>query len=448
MFNRDIVDRLNEWASKKDRKPLVLRGARQVGKTSAVNIFAQSFDHYIYLNLDLAEDKQLFELDSPFKDLVAAIFFSKNKELNAGRTLLFIDEIQNSPSAVSKLRYFYENASDIYVIAAGSLLESLIDKTISFPVGRVEFLAVRPCNFREFLLAIGETESAKIINNYPAAGYAHDKLINLFAKYMLIGGMPEVVKSYAEYGDLVKLSNIYESLIVSYLDDVEKYSKNSNQTNIIRHIISSAFLYAGERIKFEGFGKSGYRSRDIGESFRILEKTMLLQLVYPVTATSFPIEANLAKSPKLHLLDTGLVNYKAKIQGELLKSNKIDNVYQGKIAEHIVGQELMALNQSVLGKINFWTREDRKTNAEVDFIYQFRNLVIPIEVKSGASGSLRSLHSFIDKAPHGFAVRVWSGKAGVEETTTLTNKPFKLISIPFYLIRSLDSILEYYRVGE
>ena len=152
MFKRTISEKLYQWAAKADRKPLVLRGARQVGKTSVVNLFSENFDQYVCLNLDRPEDKALFENDYPFQSVLDAIFFHKNKEKNVGKTLVFIDEIQNSPRAVSLLRYFYEDSPELYVIAAGSLLESLIDNQISFPVGRVEYLALRPCSFEELFL--------------------------------------------------------------------------------------------------------------------------------------------------------------------------------------------------------------------------------------------------------------------------------------------------------
>lgn len=162
--------------------------------------------------------------------------------------------------------------------------------------------------------------SVDILQNYPIPDYAHEKLMRLFRKYLVIGGMPEIVQSYAEHEDLVRLEPVYQSLIASYMDDVEKYSSGTQQTSVIRHLISSSFPFACERIKFEGFGKSSYKSRDVGDGFRMLEKTMLLHLVYPVAKPRIPIVPNLRKSPKLHLVDTGLVSFSAQIQAELLIS--------------------------------------------------------------------------------------------------------------------------------
>ena len=180
----------------------------------------------------------------------------------------------------------------------------------------------------------------------------------------------------------------------------------------------------------------------MGEAFRTLEKALLFQLVYPVTGTRLPIIPNIRRSAKLQLVDTGLVNYMAGIQGELYNSAELSDTYRGRIAEHITGQELLCLSESVLFKLNFRTRDKPESTAEVDFIWPFRELLIPIEVKSGKAGKLRSLHQFIDRAPHNYGVRIYSGKFSITSTRTLSGKPFQLMNLPFYLIK-LPEYLEY-----
>ncbi|NQV03159.1 MAG: AAA family ATPase [Bacteroidia bacterium] len=441
MFFRKILNNLDDWAANPNHKPLILRGARQVGKTSAVNLFSKRFDQYLYLNLDRTEDKALFENDFPFQTLLDAIFFTKNKKKNAGKTLIFIDEIQNSSRAVSLLRYFFEDTPELYVIAAGSLLESLIDNRISFPVGRVEFLAMHPCSFEEYLMASGEEQALELLAENPTPEFAHDKLASLFRDYTIIGGMPEIINNYIKDRDLVKLKSIYDALVASYLDDVEKYSRNATMTHVIRYIIQSSFSFAGERIKFERFGNSNYKSREVGDAFRTLEKAMLLQLVYPAINASVPLEIKY-RIPKLQLLDTGLVNYMAGTQGELLIKQSIEDTFRGKIAEHITGQELVSTRTSVLEKINYWLRDRRNSQAEVDFVIPFQGSIIPVEVKSGASGRLRSLHLFMDQAPHSWAVRVYSNKMRIESVVSSAGKKFSLINIPFYLAGRITSVLE------
>lgn len=441
MFYRNQLQSLRKWAQQSDRKPLVLRGARQVGKTTLVQLFAKEFDQYIYLNLEKKEEQNIFKASYNISKLVDAIFFLKNKKKAEQKTLLFIDEIQNSSNAVASLRYFYEEVKDLYVIAAGSLLETMFDVKISFPVGRVDFMAIRPVSFGEFLLAIREKQSYDILQGLPVPEYAHQKLLQLFKDYTIVGGMPEVVKDYAQYKDLSRLGNIYDRLLISYEEDIEKYAQNSSMEKVIRYIVNEVFKYAGSRITFEKFGKSQFRSRESGEAFRILEKTMILKLLYPVTNTQLPVNEKTSFSPKLQMLDTGLVNHTAGLSKELFLSEFIDDNFKGKIAEHIVGQMLMTLSESVRHKLNFWVAGSKKS-AEIDFVWPYKDLLIPIEVKSGSTGRLRSLYSFIDQAPHRIAIRIYSGKYQIEEAKTLKGKHFKLINMPFFMIHLLKDVLE------
>jgi predicted AAA+ superfamily ATPase len=441
MFYRKILEQLDQWAANTDRKPLVLRGARQVGKTSAVNLFSKKFDQYLYLNLDRQEDRVFFEKDFSLQSLIDNLFFSKNIEKNAGKTLVFIDEIQNSPKAVNLLRYFYEDYPELFVIAAGSLLESMVDNQISFPVGRVEYLALRPCSFGEYLIAANESKALDLLDQHPFPEYAHDKLVKLFREYAIIGGMPAIIKKFIETRDYIKLKPIYDGLVISYLDDVEKYARNATMKHVIRHIINSSFIAAGERIKFEGFGHSGYRSREIGDAFRTLEKAMLLQLVFPAVNVRLPSDIKY-RTPKLQMVDTGLVNHVAGIQGEMLSTTFIEDAYRGKIAEHLAGQELISAESSVLARLNYWIRDSRNSQAEIDWVIPFKGMLIPVEVKSGPSGKLKSLHLFMDKSPHSWAVRIYSGKTLVEEAETPAGKKFSLISLPFYLAGRMTKVLE------
>ena len=443
MFYRTAIDKLIAWKNKTNRKPLILRGARQVGKTTLVKMFAKEFDYFIQLNLEKAEDLQIFEQNKDLDTIIAILFLKYGipKISIQKKILIFIDEIQNSPQTVALLRYFYEEQKELYVITAGSLLESLIDKHINFPVGRVEFLVLRPFSFYEYLLAKNKLTEVDLLNNIPFPEYAHRQLLSLFKEYTLIGGMPEIVSNYIEHEDLVQTGDIFSDLITTYIEDVEKYSKNDKQTKIIRHLISNSIKLAGERIKFEGFAQSNYKSKDVAENFRILEKTFLLQLVYPTTNTKIPPVENLKKSPKLHILDTGILNKFAGVQLKILSNEYIDDVFEGKIAEHITGQELLAQQTNVLAKNIFWVKEKKQSNAEVDYVLQIDNLLIPVEVKSGKAGRLRSLMEFMDLAPHNFAVRIYSGKLSIEKIKTINDKKFLLLNLPFYLIMKIEEYI-------
>lgn len=444
MFKREILNHLSAWAQKSDRKPLILRGARQVGKTTAVHLFSEQFDQYLYLNLELREERKIFEQNYSIDELTQAIFFYKNQTRRKEKVLLFIDEIQTCPPAVSYLRFFYEVFPELYVVAASSLLETLIDTRISFPVGRVEYLVMKPLTFKEFLSALGEEPSLDIIENkIPAPAFAHERLMKLFHTYSIIGGMPEIVQKYSDRKDIIALNSVFDSLIVSYFDDVEKYARNNSMANVIRHAVSSAFHEAGQRIKFKGFGNSSYKSREMGEALRLLEKAMLIYLVYPSSSVKPPLIPNMKKSPKLQVLDTGMLNYFGGFQRELFGANDIDTVYQGRIAEHIVGQELLAVETSPLFKLQFWTRKKKQSNAEVDLLVRYENLIIPVEIKSAATGRLRSLHQFIDRAPHKYAVRIYSGKLEINEIETLNGKKCNLLNLPFYLSGCIAEYLEW-----
>jgi predicted AAA+ superfamily ATPase len=441
MIQRKAINFLLNWKDRKDRKPLILRGARQVGKTTLVKEFSKHYDLFLHLNLEKKSDRDLFEKHDEVNELIKIILLQKNKMIN-GSTLLLIDEIQNSKKAVAILRYFYEEANHIHVIAAGSLLETIIDvRKISFPVGRVEYLPVRPCSFLEFLNGIGDNFDVDVIQNFEA-NYVHNKILKLFNDYTLIGGMPAVISKYAENQDIVMLKNIFHSLLQSYQDDVEKYTKNTNTVKVIREVLTVGWAQAGSIISYEKFGSTSFSSREVSVAFQTIQKAMLMELVFPTSSTQLPLLQNFRQRPKLIWLDTGLVNFISGIQKEVFSVSDIQDVWRGRIAEHIVAQELLTLSDSLLSKRMYWRRDKQGSEAEVDFVYQYNSLAIPIEVKSGHNSKLKSLHLFMETAPHNTAVRVWSKPFSIDEVVTPTGKKFKLINLPFYYVGVLDKILE------
>lgn len=441
MIYRYALTYLEEWKKSPFRKPLILRGARQVGKTTLVEEFAKSFDCFLRLNLDEEEDRRLFTQYKDVHKLIEAIFFYLRQNVTRKSTLLFIDEIQNSPEAVAMLRYFHEKRPDIYVIAAGSLLENVIDRKISFPVGRVEYMALHPCSFLEYLNGIGEDFDRQVIEDLKA-DTIHDRLMYEFRRYCIVGGMPEAVKYYAATNDLLSLDTIYDGLITSYSDDIEKYSPNDTQTRIMRHILETGWAKGGETITFERFGGSDYRSREVGEAFRTIQKAMLLELVYPTLNNRLPLEAQLTRRPKLIWLDTGLMNYKAGIREEVFSVADIADAYRGRVTEQIVAQELLALSTKVSDRRYYWVGNTRNSTAEVDFVWKYNAKLLPIEVKSGTNAHLRSLHVFMSDAPHDIAIRVWSNRMSIDEVREAgTGKMFRLINIPYYYVGILDKVL-------
>lgn len=441
MIYRNIIEELKSWRASKYRKPLIIRGARQTGKTTVVREFGQTFTQFIYLNLERTEDAALFRSFPTFAHLVASIFFHKDKNQQIADTLIFIDEIQEVPEAINLLRYFYEDFPQYYVVAAGSLLETILKENVTMPVGRVQFMVLRPLAFDEYLGAMGEHAALEQYHKTPMDDFAHTKLLQLFHNYALIGGMPEIVSHYAENRNLTALTPVYESLLLAYMNDVEKYARNPNMVQIIRHVMTSMGPEAGNRIKFERFGHSNYGSREVGEAMRIMEKAMLLSLIYPCTSTALPIFADKKKSPRLQLLDTGLLNYLAGIQKEVLGADILEHAFQGKLAEHIVGQELLAKRYSMIGELHFWTRERKDAEAEIDFVHVEGANLIPVEVKSGATGRLRSLHQFMESAPHDTAVRFYGGTISRDVIKMPSGKVFQLLSLPYYLAGRLSAYI-------
>ncbi len=444
MFYRKQIKELERWRLSSERKPLVIRGARQVGKTTLVHEFGKQFKQYIYLNLEQGKDAQLFDQFDDIQHLLTRIFLEKRlQKTYTNETLLFIDEIQESPKVVNLLRYFKEEAPDLAVIAAGSMLETLLGKNLTFPVGRVEYKVLRPFSFEEFLIALGEVQLLEEYRKTPIEKYAEPVLFETFRTYALLGGMPEIIKHYSVHRDITALGSIYDSLISSYLEDAEKYAKNDQQLQIIRFAIHQAIFKAGQRTTFQQFGNANYSSKAIGEVLRALEKTHLLHILYPETGTTLPLEPDYKKTPRIQFLDTGLINYFAGLQKDILCTKDLNSVYQGKVIEHLVGQELLSFQSLSLNKLHFWVRQKNQSDAEVDFIYPYKGILVPIEVKSGAQGHLKSLQVFLDHSPIHFAIRFYAGSRQLDTLRTTNGKPFYLLNLPYFLASRVEVYIDW-----
>ena len=447
MYKRLLLNDLRNWKDKGSRKPLILRGARQVGKTTLVIDFAKEFDHFISLNLEVADDAKLFDQYTDVEKLVSYLFLKHGIQKNENeQTLVFIDEIQENARAVALLRFFYEKTPWLYVIAAGSRLQSLIKKHISFPLGRVEYLTLRPFNFQEYLCAEkGEMWENVLIDFQHIDEGVHNDLLEQFNHYALVGGMPEAVANYISHHDIVHVAPIYNSLQKGYVDDLELYGKNERQIAVMRHILQHGWLLAGQTITFAKFAGSDYTSMAIHEALDALQKSFVLSLDFPITANKAPAIPALTRSPKLIWLDSGLVNFFADIQLEYLQNKDLLDTWRGHAAEQIVAQELrVLLDKHYKEEQHFWVRDKKGTNAEIDFVWMQGTRIIPIEVKAGTNSHLRSLHSFVNGCDQPvLAVRIWSGPFSVQDAKTPApeNKPYRLVNIPFYLTGQLDKII-------
>lgn len=444
-FKRTIENCLHQWKVSESRKPLIIRGARQVGKTTLIRDFAKSYQNAIVLNLERKGDLRYFEDFEDVETIVEALFLANRIPSSAiGKTLLFIDEIQESPKAIQLLRYFYEDIPELHVISAGSLLEFAMRKVHSFPVGRVEFLYLHPLNFQEYLEATGEQELLNQLQTVPVKQVAHKLLMDAFHRYAIIGGMPEVVKTDVQQRSLSDLPRVYESIWGTYKNDVEKYTSSDTERKIIKYLMDTSPLYLDERIKFQGFGNSNYKSREVGGAFRTLDDAKIVRLIYPTTDINPPLKADLKKAPRLQFLDTGLVNYSLGIQAEMLAMQDLNSAYKGAVIPHLVTQELISLQSISAQTPSFWVREKAQSSAEVDLLYSYQGLIIPIEIKSGSTGSLKSLHQFIDAVDHPYAIRMYAGTFNVEKAITPNKKPYLLMNLPYYAGTSLPQYIKWF----
>ena len=445
MFNRNILNYLEKWKKKKHRKPLVLRGARQVGKTYAVKLFAQKyFDDLVYINLDKSEDFELFKEINSLEDFEKTVNIVLKKKIVPGATLIFIDEIQNTPNLIELLRFFYEERPELHIIAAGSLLEVKIEKEgLTMPVGRVEYAYMHPLTFFEFLQAIGEDELLEYLENLSlddsVAQGIHERALKLFYDYTLIGGMPEAVAMHIGKNSQEDLNSLYSSLITAYAEDIYKYATQAD-VKYIRHVLEQAPYFAGERITYEKFGGSSFRSREMSEAFGVLEKAMIIRQIEATKSRELPLVSQKKRAKKLLYLDSGFVNFKNNIQSEYINLGNLGDLYRGKIAEQIVGQNIIANFDYMEQPLYYWAKEKPGGSAEVDFCLPYEGNILGIEVKSGHSSRLKSLFSFAENVESGKLIRIYSGHLAKEQVQSGGNR-YSLLSLPFYLINRFSDFI-------
>jgi len=442
-FERKAYRYLLDWKERSDRRPLIIRGARQVGKSTLVEDFSREYKHFISLNLEKAQARRIFEDLENTKDIVEAIFLQSGTPYNSELTLIFIDEIQESPKAIQQLRYLYEDFPHLHVIAAGSLLEFALRKVASFPVGRVDQMLLHPFDFEEYLMALNRKDLLRELENIPVNKFAHTILLDLFHQYAISGGMPEIVRCYVSDNSLANLGQIYNHIWQSYRDDVEKYASNTTERKVIRHIIDTA-ASEKDRITLAGFGHSNYRSREVGEAIRALDLARIIQLVYPTVSLQPPVIPDIKRKPRLQFLDTGLLNFTLGIQAEMIGIKDLNNFYQGKIIQHLVAQQLQAQMSSLLYKPLFWVREEANSTSEVDLVYQYNQYVIPIEIKSGEQGRLRSLHQFVQRTNHRCGIRMLANNFSIENVKTPDGTSYQLMNMPYYLATRIPQYIEWF----
>ena len=428
-MERYIFSDLKDWMLKSRRKPLLLRGARQVGKTWLVERLAQQEFKY-YVKVDFEENPQLISLFegalNPQK-ICAELELRTGISIIGGKTLLFFDEIQICPRAIMALRYFYEQMPDLHVIAAGSLLEFVFSE-ISFPVGRIQSLDVHPMNFSEFLLALNYQKAAAICNEpiIEISESSHGFLIEQLRIYWFAGGMPECVKEYGNSKSIKSAAEVQDEICETLRWDFNKY-KPKTDVNCISTVFSGVAANVGQQIKYTGLTKD-FTIPTIKKAYESLTMARIAHKVKSVSSPGIPLEVHASdKKFKSLFLDIGLMNRVMGIDyNEALNHKNLLAIYRGQLAEQFVGQELATVSNK---QLYYWAREAKNSNAEIDYLVSRSGDFIPIEVKDGPSGKLRSLHLYRQTYNPSYSAVFHSGRMGILHDE-------KIIFLPLYFASS------------
>ena len=400
-MQRNISDKLLEWKSGINRKPLILRGARQVGKSYSVKEFGNThFEGTTHIvNFEKRPDwKVAFEKNLDIPRLLNDLEILLGKRIIIGKDLLFLDEIQECPKAIMALRYFYEQLPQLHVIAAGSLLEFSL-KNISFPVGRVQLMNMHPMNFYEFLLATKNDLLAEILKQKPEkqSDSTHQLFKDELKKYFFIGGMPECVKIYSDTQSLTEVFNVQSDLINTFRQDFTKYAVYSDK-HCLNNVLVSVAGQVGKQIKYAHLAE-GYTNPTIKKAFELIETARLFTKVTATNPSGLPLAAGVIdKTFKAIMLDIGLFSHLSGINiAKEYQQTDLLSISKGALAEQFVGQEFIASGHS---KLYYWSRQAKSSNAETDYLIENENEIIPVEVKSGSAGSLKSLHILLNSYPN------------------------------------------------
>jgi predicted AAA+ superfamily ATPase len=439
-MKRDIDRFFNAWKDQKNRYPLLVRGARQVGKSYSIRLFGEKeFNNLVEVNFELKPQyKTCFETLEPKKILENLSVLSKS-DIIPGKTLLFLDEIQECPKAISALRYFYEQMPELHVIGAGSLLEFVVAREdFRMPVGRIQYICMKPLSFLEFLNAVGENRSRHIIescswDNLPSPAI-HEHLIPLIKRYSVIGGMPAVVSEYASTGNLDRCFQIQTIIIRTYRDDFGKYAGK------VKHKYLEKVFFAVPKMTGKKFMYSRVdntmQSRDLKDAAELLEKAGVVYRIKQTSGKGLPLEAHAKeKNYKTAFMDIGLMQNICGLSSDILQTSDENfiTVNEGAVAEQFTAQELLAYRDPYQEpSLYYWAREARNSSAEIDYVVPHKSIALPIEVKAGKTGTLRSMHIYLDKYKLSYGVRI---------SQVYFNKTLPVITIPFYAIKKIPELL-------
>ena len=449
---RFALEHLKAWKDKPGRKPLVIRGARQIGKSFLARDFAKGrFDRIVELDFERDPDLgTLFASNAPAK-IVQLLELRFNAAINPGETLLFLDEIQAAPGVIPVLRYFHEELPDLHVVAAGSLLEfALLELPHSMPVGRIEYLHLGPMQFEEFLLASGQERLVDFLalfapsDDMPEA--IHGQLLDIFRVFLIVGGMPEAVAAYLRRGNFREAEEVKHAILSTFKDDFGKYSRRVPHARL-QALFARLPALVGSRFKYVHVD-SGEPARAIGRALDLLCMARVAYRVRHSSGNGVPLGAE-AKDRvfKMLFLDAGLVSTALGLT--LLDFERVEDlllVNAGAVCEQIVGQHLLhSLPFYQEPDLFYWTREKASSSAEVDYLLAEGRHVVPLEVKAGKTGTLKSLHSFLREKHRSLGLRLNSDLPSLLEARTVLadghNVPFRLLSLPLYMVGQIRRLI-------
>lgn len=451
-MKRDITESLKKWLDSAHRKPLVIRGARQVGKTWLIRNLAElSQKQLIELNFEKRPDfESLFSSNEPREILGnIAAFFGKNIEPLS--TILFLDEIQAAPHLLAKLRWFAEEISELPVVAAGSLLDfALEDYELSMPVGRISYLYLEPLSFEEFLEALGHSQLRAYLKEYhfnkeiPLT--IHQQLSALVKEYLIIGGMPAVVSIWITNKNFEAINQVHFDLLGTYREDFAKY-RGRLATDRLEEVFTSIPRQLGKKFVYS-HANPRVQTPSLKQALDLLIKGRICHKVIATSANGLPLDAEAKdKYFKAILLDCGLLSAELGLSlYQLTSVSDLILVNNRALSEQFVGQQIRTLFPPYISpSLHYWQREEAQANAEVDYVIQHQDQIIPIEVKTGSTGTLKSLHQFMQSKEKDLAVRINSDypSFGLIQLKTTTAYPvkFALLSLPFYLLGQLHRLL-------
>jgi len=399
-MKRDINKELLKWKDSATRKPLIIRGARQVGKTYSILEFGKH--NYLKVHLINFEKnpawKKIFEPDLDAIRIIEELEILLNTKIDQKADLLFFDEIQNCPKAILSLRYFFEQLPQMHVIAAGSLLEFALN-TISFPVGRVQTLEMQPMSFSEFLRACGKNNIDNIITSKPKklSQVIHQTILEDVFTYFFVGGMPEAVKHFVDTGKLSEVFDIHSDLLYTFTQDFSKYSPVINK-ECLNTVLMTTGKSIGNQIKYSRLA-DGFANPTIKKAFTALTNARLIRKVNAATPAGIPLgSASNEKKFKALFLDIGLMAHINGLSGNYVNlRHNMNALFVGELGEQFAGQEFLASGKK---NLYYWSRESKSSTAEVDYLLEIEDEVVPVEIKNAPSGRLKSLHLLLERFPN------------------------------------------------